>query len=444
MAYSDFDQLDRAGSRTQTIGTMAPMTSTALYNASELTSETYPSGRVITYDVDDIGRVSGVKSGTTHYLGSATYAAHGGMASALFGDGMTETHTWDYRLQPLSIARGAVLSLAYSYCPGATPGTNTPCTAHNGNPFSQLIGPLNVTQSYTYDSLGRLAIAEEGSAWSRSHSYDPYGNQWVSAWTGISPSSFTPQSNAFNSRNQLTLQGAGYDRAGNQNTIGAGSYVMAFDAENHMVSSTLSGGTTTYAYDGEGHRVQKINNGVTTTYAYDVRGQLVAEYSSGSPSNNLTCTTCYLIADHLGSTRLITAGGTGQVAKRIDYLPFGEIIPAGAPASDGRTTTLGYEAVEDPTAPSPRFTGQYRDTETKSSAMPSGLDFFGARYFSGAQGRFTTPDWSERPEPVPYADLSDPQTLNLYGYVRNNPLSRTDPDGTLLLGLHCRLCQRDS
>jgi len=30
---------------------------------------------------------------------------------------------------------------------------------------------------------------------------------------------------------------------------------------------------------------------------------------------------------------------------------------------------------------------------------------------------------------VPYADLTDPQTLNLYAYVRNNPLSRRDADG---------------
>jgi RHS repeat-associated protein len=57
------------------------------------------------------------------------------------------------------------------------------------------------------------------------------------------------------------------------------------------------------------------------------------------------------------------------------------------------------------------------------------LDYFGARYFSAAQGRFTTPDWSETPQPVPYADLTDPQTLNLYSYIRNNPLSRTEPDG---------------
>jgi hypothetical protein len=44
-------------------------------------------------------------------------------------------------------------------------------------------------------------------------------------------------------------------------------------------------------------------------------------------------------------------------------------------------------------------------------------------------GRFLTPDWSAKEEPVPYAKLDDPQSLNLYAYVRNNPLIRVDADG---------------
>jgi hypothetical protein len=44
-------------------------------------------------------------------------------------------------------------------------------------------------------------------------------------------------------------------------------------------------------------------------------------------------------------------------------------------------------------------------------------------------GRFMTPDWSAAPMGVPYADFGNPQSLNLYGYVKNNPLSLTDPDG---------------
>jgi RHS repeat-associated protein len=52
-----------------------------------------------------------------------------------------------------------------------------------------------------------------------------------------------------------------------------------------------------------------------------------------------------------------------------------------------------------------------------------------ARYYNSATGRFLSPDWSAKEEPVPYAKLDDPQSLNLYSYVRNNPLSRMDPDG---------------
>ena len=58
------------------------------------------------------------------------------------------------------------------------------------------------------------------------------------------------------------------------------------------------------------------------------------------------------------------------------------------------------------------------------------LDNFGARYYSSnVFGDFLTPDWSAESYPVPFADLSDPQTLNLYTYVRNIPTSGVDPDG---------------
>ena len=70
----------------------------------------------------------------------------------------------------------------------------------------------------------------------------------------------------------------------------------------------------------------------------------------------------------------------------------------------------------------PRSTGKERDTE-------SGNDYFGARYYASSMGRFLSPDWSAKAEPVPYAKLDNPQTLNLYAYVGNNPLSRTDPTG---------------
>lgn len=72
---------------------------------------------------------------------------------------------------------------------------------------------------------------------------------------------------------------------------------------------------------------------------------------------------------------------------------------------------------------SPHSTGKERDVE-------SGNDYMFARYYNSATGRFLSPDWDAKSsDPVPYAKLDDPQSLNLYSYVRNNPIGRADPDG---------------
>jgi len=69
-----------------------------------------------------------------------------------------------------------------------------------------------------------------------------------------------------------------------------------------------------------------------------------------------------------------------------------------------------------------KFTGKERDAE-------SNLDEFGARHYASPLGRFMTPDWAEKPIDVPYANFGNPQSLNLYGYVNNNPTTTADPDG---------------
>jgi RHS repeat-associated protein len=67
--------------------------------------------------------------------------------------------------------------------------------------------------------------------------------------------------------------------------------------------------------------------------------------------------------------------------------------------------------------------------ETISTANQSTQTDYRARYYSDNDARFMSPDWSAKVEPVPYAKLGDPQSLNLYSYVLNNPLSAPDIDG---------------
>jgi RHS repeat-associated protein len=70
----------------------------------------------------------------------------------------------------------------------------------------------------------------------------------------------------------------------------------------------------------------------------------------------------------------------------------------------------------------PSFTGKERDTE-------SGNDYFSARYYASSMGRWLSPDWASNPVTIPFGNVADPQSLNLYSYVGNNPLVRIDPFG---------------
>ncbi len=162
--------------------------------------------------------------------------------------------------------------------------------------------------------------------------------------------------------------------------------------------------------------MQKISSsGAVTTYVHDAMGNLAAEYSTAAPA---AAGTQYLTSDFLGSTRLIT-DASGNPVRCFDYLPFGEEIPAGENGRSGCYETMG--SPQYPTSPDvadQKFTGKERDAET-------GLDYFGARYFSAAQGRFTSPD----PTILALNRLVNPQRWNMYGYALNNPLKYVDPDG---------------
>ena len=111
----------------------------------------------------------------------------------------------------------------------------------------------------------------------------------------------------------------------------------------------------------------------------------------------------YFVGDHLGTTQMEFSSGGWPVWKG-EFSPFGQEL-------DTQATSNHY-----------KFTGKERDQE-------NGLDFFGARYYASSMGRWMSPDWSDKPEAVPYSSLDNPQSLNLYGYVGNNPLSNRDSNG---------------
>ena len=338
------------------------------------------------------------------------------------GNGLSANTNYNSRLQPTSIAVGSLLTLTYTYS----------ATQNNGNVASQTInrGSLGSwTDSYGYDGVNRLTSAAESGTgtWSEGYSYSATGNRWLTSTpAGLpAPTAEVPQGSSwYQASNQIT--GWYYDCAGNITGIpvtpgstppcgttptGTLLRTATYDAENRMTSATDSNGnTTTYVYDGDGRRVQKTTPQGTTVFVYDPMGNLAQEYGPNSQSG-----TQYLSTDSLGSTRLVT-DASGAAISCHDYLPFGEEVNAG---TAGRTSC--YPAPPPPAGGGVLFTGKERDAE-------SGLDFFDARYMSSAQGRFTSTD----PVTITTHRLLNPQELNLYAYVANNPLRFIDPTGKVL------------
>jgi RHS repeat-associated protein len=124
----------------------------------------------------------------------------------------------------------------------------------------------------------------------------------------------------------------------------------------------------------------------------------------------------WMVADQLGTARMVV-DKTGSLAgiTRHDYLPFGEEISG----SIGGRSTQGY-----PSAPNQQTDGVRQQFTAKERDLETGLDYFGARYFSSTQGRFISVD----PENAG-AELIDPQSWNGYSYAGNSPLTFFDPTG---------------
>ena len=375
-------------------------------------------------------------------------------------------------------AQNTTGATVYSYCVGQS------CpVANNGyDPAGNLLGYTDSVMGqwgFTYDNLNRLITATAASAsvdtaaglaapfagsfgcWS----YDDFGNR-LSQSISTTPCSSgpTPMNWAhYNSRNQITAStqapgGPTYDNSGDVTNDGAHQYL--YDAEGRICAvytnpvagiSTMTG----YLYDADGTRIAKgsisawscdpAQNGFQTTndYILGLGGEQLTEMGMGGTVPSGATTTGlvwqhaniwsggkllgtydndglhFYLDDPLGTRRAQT-NFAGVLEQTCQSLPYGDALTCVSQPDTGGNLSPYIASLTAPTEH--HFTGKERDAE-------SGNDYFEARYYSSSMGRWISPDWSIKEEPVPYAKLDDPQTLNLYAYVMNNPLARLDLDG---------------
>jgi RHS repeat-associated protein len=245
------------------------------------------------------------------------------------------------------------------------------------------------TETFTYDFLDRLTGVS--GPYTHSYAYDEIGNI-----TSMNGNSYTYGTKP----HAVTAVGAtsyAYDDNGNMTT--RGSQTLTWDMENRPV--TISGGAS-FVYDGDGNRVKKTEGGETILYVnkyYEknlTTSEVTTHYYLGDRevAQRKGTTLSYIHQDHLTGTS-VTSDSSGASTGTIKYFPFGS-------TRSGSVCTAK------------KFTGQRLDE--------TGLYYYGARYYDPEIGRFISTD-TIVPSPA------NPQALNRYSYVLNNPLKYNDPTG---------------
>jgi RHS repeat-associated protein len=393
----------------------------------------YPSGAVVTYTPDSAGRVvSAIDGGNgINYATGATYGPDGSLTGFVSGNsgtfaGITNAYTYNKRLQPVSMSATAPSQTLYSVGYDFHVGNGT-TGADNGNVF----GIYNYKdrdrdQTFTYDSLNRLTSAQNAGTdcsqatvntqpktkyWGNSYGYDAWGNMLQKSITKCGAEHLSVTADAHNWIHTAAPDYQ-YDAAGNMTYDATASLSYTFDQENRLTGAS----GYAYTYDGDGNRVRKSNGntaGDGTLYwamtpgvvaETDLAGTTKSEYvffdgERVARRDGATGTggVFYYFSDHLKTASVVT-DSTGNIKAESDYYPWG-----------GELQFTNNDSNHY------KFTGKERDSET-------GNDYFGARYNSSSTGRFLTPD------PLGGTRI-DPQTLNKYSYVRNNPINLIDPTG---------------
>jgi len=195
----------------------------------------------------------------------------------------------------------------------------------------------------------------------------------------------------------------------NGNITSQNTRTLVYDLSNQLVQ-VLDGGiqTAAYTYNRAGQRIKKVAQPETRIFHYDLMGHLIAETNQSGQmlaeyvyiGNKLLAKiqgeqVYYYHNDHLGTPQVLTDDAQ-TIAWKAVYTPSGEAVAS-------------VQTVENPF----RFPGQYYDSET-------GLHYNYFRYYNPQTGRYITPD-----------PIGLEGGINLFAYVRGNPINQIDPWGLL-------------
>lgn len=436
----DYDVMGRVAKHRQWIGGQQYNLEYGYNLAGQLTSETYPDGRVVANAYDTKGRLSAIADGSRTYLSGLQYQGKGGSISSMnFGNGTSEAFSLNDRYQMVSqtFSKSSNVLQKYDYGYGQIDGSGNLDTTKNNGQLGRIEGYIGTikqwTQKFQYDRIGRLKQAEErrgdygALTYKQVFDFDRFGNMYRKVASNPTTGQENPlpytaieDSNIDKSTNRLMpqtgLHGIVYDEAGNviidKKFRGLN---LTYDANGRTVRSTATIAQEPpiidlSVYDAAGMRVAERINDVWRFLIYDIGGKLIAEY--GGPAAMDSGGVKYMMSDWQGSTRAVT-NITGQVKGRSDYTVYGESIGAGI---GFRTSAQGFGSAVVPRQ-------KYGLTERDSS---TGLDHTPWRKYENRAGRWTSPD--------PYRksmSIGDPQSFNRYSYVSSQPTNYIDPSGLL-------------
>jgi RHS repeat-associated protein len=384
-------------------------------------------------DLTDVVAVSAFGNHVLALRVDGTVVAWGRNSSGQLGDGTTTDRTTPQQVPGLS----DVIAIAAGYEHSLALTAGGTLYAWGGNDWGQL-GDGTANDRYTPAAIANLSGVRAISAGQyHSLAIDTAGNLWV--W-GRGPVGDGTASTTYEPT--LVLTGVAQAAGGQNHTLAVktdGSlWSWGDNSQGQLGDGTLTqrlvptlvpglsaiqavvagfNHSLAIGHDGSAHAwgdndFGQLGNGTTTDVT--APGQVFAAntFAQGAPIPTIpgepTDTEVrYYHTDAIGSVRMITNEAGASVA-RYDYLPSGQEWDTQSQVPWNRI----------------RFTGQERDTETGIADTWLPLDYLGARYYQSQTGRFTRPD-----DPGVDQNPLDPQSWNLYSYVRNNPLRYVDPTG---------------